>query len=383
VAWSRSNKTVLSVFGLRPRRIGGSEMFIREFSEQLGKKGWKSVVCFLEKPSLEVRDFLVPANVELEEMAGGWTAQSRAALELARLVRKHRPSIVHLHYTGALTPLPRIAKLMGAQRVYFSDHTSMPENYVPRQRPLWKRAMARAICVPLDGVISVSDYGRRNAVRLHSTPPNRVRMVYNGIDVERAAAGRQQREAFRQRFGIGADRFVIVQAGKLMHEKGIQDLLRAASEVIVKEPRVHIVLAGDGPMQGEVERLAGSLGLASHVTFAGLVRDPLGEGLYAAADVACQLSRWEEVFGFTIAEAMASGLPVIGTRVGGIPELIADGVTGFLVDRGDTQAVARRLLELLGDAALRCRMGAAGRKVTEERFNHRTNVTQLLEIYGL
>ena len=115
----------------------------------------------------------------------------------------------------------------------------------------------------------------------------------------------------------------------------------------------------------------------------GVVQDPLGQGLYAAADVVCQMSRWEEVFGYVIAEAMASYKPMIGTRVGGIPELIDEGKTGFLVERGDTEAMADRLLRLLGDASLRERMGQEGRRVAETRFNHKVNVTQLIKLYGI
>jgi glycosyltransferase involved in cell wall biosynthesis len=114
-----------------------------------------------------------------------------------------------------------------------------------------------------------------------------------------------------------------------------------------------------------------------------VVQDPLGEGLYAAADVVCQVSRWEEVFGYVIAEAMASSKPLLGTRVGGIPELIEDGKTGFLVERGDTEAMADRLLRLLEDARLREAMGQAGRRAAETRFNHKVNVGQLIKLYGI
>jgi glycosyltransferase involved in cell wall biosynthesis len=95
------------------------------------------------------------------------------------------------------------------------------------------------------------------------------------------------------------------------------------------------------------------------------------------------MSRWEEVFGYVNAEAMATAKPLVGTQVGGIPEIIDHGNTGFLVERRDTAAMAARILELLRDPNLRHRMGEAGRRVATEKFNHKTNVAQLIQLYGL
>jgi glycosyltransferase involved in cell wall biosynthesis len=109
----------------------------------------------------------------------------------------------------------------------------------------------------------------------------------------------------------------------------------------------------------------------------------MAEGVYAASDVICQMSRWEEVFGYVNAEAMASCKPLVGTRVGGIPEVIEEGVNGFLVPRRDPQAAATKILALLKDAELRGRMGAAGRKMVEQKFSHKANIAQVIRLYGI
>ena len=98
------------------------------------------------------------------------------------------------------------------------------------------------------------------------------------------------------------------------------------------------------------------------MTFSGQVQDPLGEGLYGASDIVCQVSRWEEAFGLTIAEAMASARPVIATRVGGIPELVAHGEYGYLVERGDYADLADKIVLLAEDHQFANRWG---RRATE------------------
>ena len=99
--------------------------------------------------------------------------------------------------------------------------------------------------------------------------------------------------------------------------------------------------------------MCGQLGLANRVTFPGLVADPLGEGLYASSDVLCLLSRWQEAFAYVILEAMANAKPFIGTRVGGIPEAVEDGVTGYIVPTEDADEAAKRMIALSKDKALR------------------------------
>lgn len=125
------------------------------------------------------------------------------------------------------------------------------------------------------------------------------------------------------------------------------------------------------------------LGLGERVTWTGLVEDPFRAGVYDAAEVVCQVSRWEEVFGWVIAEAMAYQKPVIATRVGGIPELVKDEETGFLVERGNVQGLAMRISALLDDPERRESMGRAGRTRVDAKFDLRKNVARLLEVYGI
>jgi glycosyltransferase involved in cell wall biosynthesis len=381
--WALKNNTVVSVFGFDPHRIGAGEIFARELSEQLAARGWHSVLCFLKAPPEAVRRFLELPNVSIEVIEDSWQLSATATARLFVVLRKYRPRILHLYFTGFLSAYPWMAKLLGVEKVLFTDQSSQPEGFVQTRAPLWKRAAMRIINGPLTGVISVSGYGYRTFTGRDLLPKERFHIIYNSVDISRAALGLAKGEEFRRRHNIAPDRLVVTQVSWLIPEKGVDDLLIAARDVVAAEPKAHFLLAGDGAYRPNLEQAARDLGIESHVTFTGVVPDPLADGLYAASDVVCQMSRWEEVFGYVNAEAMATAKPLVGTRVGGIPEIIDDGNTGFLVERRDTAAMAARILTLLRDPELRRRMGEAGRRVAVEKFNHRTNVAQLIRLYGL
>jgi len=376
-------KTVLNVFGFPPPRLGGSESHAREISRQLGIHGWKSVLSFLSPPSEEVRKFLDLPNVIIEVLEGVHNTAWRPAVGLATLLRKHRPAILHLNYTGFLSVYPWLAKMYQVEKVFFTDQTSRPANFVAVPRPLRTRVITRFLNAPLTKVVCVSEYGRRCLTGLDVLPPSRFQTIYNSVDVNRADEGQKNGTLFRRRHSIPDGRRIVAQLSWMIPEKGIEDLIDSAKLLLAKDANVHFVLVGDGPCKNEFMRKAVDLGVANHATFAGMMHDPMGEGVYAATDVVCQLSRWEEAFGFTIAEAMASRRPVVATRVGGIPELVEDGKTGYLVERGDRTAVVSRLLELLNNPALRRQMGCGGRTVAETRFELRKNTGQLLKLYGV
>jgi glycosyltransferase involved in cell wall biosynthesis len=378
-----SKNTVVSVFGFDPYRIGAGEIFARELSEQLATRGWHSVLCFLKPPPEPVRRFLTLPNVSIEVVEDSWQLSANATVRLFGLLRKYQPRLLHLYFTGFLSAYPWMAKTLGVEKIYFTDQSSQPEGFVQTRAPLWKRAAMRVINGPLTGVISVSGYGYHTFTARDLLPKERFQIIYNSVDMARAEAGLAAAGDFRRRYNIPPDRLVVTQVSWLIPEKGVDDLLIAARDVVAAEPRAHFVLAGDGAHRPKLEQSAREMGMEDHVTFTGVVQDPLAEGLYAASDVVCQMSRWEEVFGYVNAEAMASGKPLVGTRVGGIPEIIGDGQTGYLVDRRDTAAMACRILELLRDPDLRRRMGEAGREVAREKFNHKKNVAQLVKLYGI
>ena len=375
--------TLVSVFGVEPRRIGGTETFARELSLQLGERGWKSVLCFLSEPTEEVRRFLDLPNTSLDVYATTKDSSLKTGRNLATITRGHRPEILHLHFTGFLNFYSWIARLQSVKKVFFTDHHSRSAGYVPARAPFWKRSAARFINGPLTKVISVSNYGYECMTAFDLLPRSRFQMIYNGVDLTRVKTDAQHAFDFRRRYSIPAGRAIVTQVSWIIPEKGIMDFLQTARIVSAQNPNVQFVVVGDGAYREQYMKEGIEMGLADRLTWTGMVEDPFGEGVFDAADVVCQFSRWEEVFGWMIAEAMAHGKPVVATRVGGIPELITNGESGYLVDRGDTATMSERILRLVADQELRARMGQAGRKTVSDKFDLRKNVAQLITSYGI
>ena len=374
---------VASVFDVEPRFIGGTETYARELSVQLGRHGWRSVLCFANPPPEDVRRFLDLPNVSFEVVDFVRGSKLRVLGQLAGVLRGQRPRIAHFHYTSFLSPYPWLARLLTVEQVFFTDHASRPEHHVGHRAPPLRRWLARAINWPVARVICVSRFGQRCVIERGLFPSELCEVIYNGVDLSRVTASAERGAAFRRRFSIPKEHKIVLQVSWIIPEKGVLDLLAAARRVTSQNPDVHFVVVGDGAFREEYTRRAVDWGLREHVTWTGLVEDPFSAGVYDAADVVCQVSRWEEVFGWVIAEAMAYRKPVIATRVGGIPELVIDEDSGFLIERGDVETLAERVLTLIGDPERREAMGLAGRKRVDASFDLQKNVAQLLEAYGI
>ena len=155
-------------------------------------------------------------------------------------------------------------------------------------------------------------------------------------------------------------------------------LLHAFAKVAAAQADVDLLLVGDGPLRGELTELVRSLGLESRVHFLG-VRSDVPE-ILRALDV-FTLTSLTEAASLTLLEAMASGVPVVMTAVGGNPELVRDGIDGLLVPRGDAAATARALLQILGDPAAAAAMGSAGRQRVIDHYQLEATVKAYLDLY--
>jgi glycosyltransferase involved in cell wall biosynthesis len=379
-----SPRTLLSLCAIEPLQIGGAQITLRELSIPLAEYGWRHVIVFMEPAVDSVREFLTLPNVTLDVLEHATSNRWQPAYDFWRLLRRYRPEILHLQHVGPINPYPLLARAMSVKKIYVTDQSSRPEGLgTGVARPFWKRLIGRIVTSPVTQMFAISEYVLRCNQAVGYMPRKRCSILYDGVDLDRRPSDPNSSQHLREIYKIPADRTIVMQVAWMIPEKGFGDLLHAAREVLASRQDVHFVLVGEGEGRPDFERLADELGIAGHVTFTGRVNDPMGKGIFALADIVCQLSRWEEGFGQTIAEAMAGSKPLIATRAGAIPELVTDGTTGFLVERGDIPATAEKILILLNDPALRERMGRAGRQAAETKFSMKVVLAELLQIFGI
>jgi glycosyltransferase involved in cell wall biosynthesis len=227
-------------------------------------------------------------------------------------------------------------------------------------------------------VIAISDFIRREYIA-RGIPDDRIRTVLNGVDTKAIREGGADAEATRRRLGIAPAEPVVLLPGRLSRYKGQLELVEAMPAVLRAFPTARFLFAGyDSPELGDLqvpgcstmlqvlERRAAELAISSRAQFLGAT-GAMAE-LYAIADVVAVPS-WAEPFGLVVAEAMAAGRPVVGTDAGAIPELVVAEHTGLLVPPRDPTALAAAIERLLGDAALRTRLGAAAQERANDRFS--------------
>lgn len=213
----------------------------------------------------------------------------------------------------------------------------------------------------------------RGLYRLLERPDlaERVQVVPLGTEPTQFRPGLDARPV-RAKYGLDGGPWLLTVA-RLEWHKGIDTVLRALPAVRAVHPGTRYAVAGVGPRQAELERIAGQAGLRHAVEFLGFVPDADLPALYNAADLYVGASRYHDLlvegFGISLVEASASGVAVVGGRSGGVPDAVRDGETGLLVDADDSAAVAAGINRLLGDEALRRGMGAAGRRAVESYYN--------------
>jgi glycosyltransferase involved in cell wall biosynthesis len=281
---------------------------------------------------------------------------------LAAAFRAARPDVVQVHtysrarlYTTLAAVVARVPALVAV-----ATGCSGPASLKTRLCDALLLRRARRI-------VAHSEAIRAAVLRDRRVPPARVAVVRPGVDPERFAAEdpAAARAALRGELGLPAAARLVGSVARLDPVKGLDRLLAAGAAVAAARPDVHLVLAGDGPDGARLRALASGPALAGRVHFLGLRRDV--PRVLAALDVFA-LPSLAEGYGLAALEALAAGAAVVASRAGGVPEVVADGRTGLLVEPGDAAGLAAALGRLLDDAALRARLGAAGRaEVRAER----------------
>jgi glycosyltransferase involved in cell wall biosynthesis len=284
-------------------------------------------------------------------------------MRLARFLRRERIDIIHAHLFEPSVVGLLAGTLAGTPVRVMTRHYS---DYHSRIGKKWHVRLDQ-LCTSLSHrVIAVSGHTARHLVEVENTPGEKVSVVMNGIDFERVEVSRgDARARIRKEFDC-EDKHLLVIVARLHPEKGHHYLFQALPEIRRRCTKpVRLLVAGVGTFDAAYREEVTAAGCADLVRFLGFRKD--SPDLIAAADLLI-LPSLAEAFGLVLTEALYLGTPVVATRVGGIPEIVRDGVDGVLVPSADSPALADAIIRLLEDSAERGRLAGAGRDRVINRF---------------
>lgn len=336
-------------------RTGGMELGVVKLVNRLNRSRIASSICSC-KPADGVKARLA-ADVPLFELNRRHGNDPWLVAQLWRLLKRERPHVLHTHAWGTLCEGLIAARLAGVPVVVHGEHGTLDtrRRTVWVQRWAWRRA---------DQVLSVSSLLANRMATAIGFPGARIQTIRNGIDVEKFTRG--DRAPTRQVLGISSQELVIGTVGRLAPVKDHGNLLNALSILKRRGARFQALVVGDGALREALEAQAAALGVRHSVRFLGN-RDDI-DHLLAAFDIFVLPSRSEGLSN-TILEAMAAGLPVVATRVGGAEELLEHGISGLLVAPQDPPGLAQALMRLGADVALRQSLGSAGQRRAARDFS--------------
>jgi len=299
---------------------------------------------------------------------------------LTREIRRRRPDVVHLHnaFHGFVgRPLARLAGVpVVVQTIHNWWYLEPPGSARARVYTLLERLATRAC----DAVLFINHDDMRRALAKDIVPAEKIHFVGNGIDTRAldrrlaAVAGDEARRVLQ----LENDDFAIAMIARLEHPKDHDTLLHAFAALLRDEPRARLLLVGQGLEEERIHALASELGVAHATRFLGHTPDVVP--VLAASD-ALVLASHCEGFGRALVEGMVASLPVVGSDVPGIRDVIADGATGILVRARDAEALYRALAQLVHRPELRAELGEAGRAAALRDFDERLAAERVLEVY--
>lgn len=354
-----TNAPLRVLFVVPDLRFGGAERHIATLLPRMHASEFAaSVICIGHKGDLF--NELVSAGIEAKALDLGRKRDvPRALVALVSQMRRTRPDVVVVWGFNAEI-LGRIAaRVARVQHCVLWVHAAIRGERPNSLRDL----MCRALIPWTSSFFGVAESQRQFIVDELRCPPDKVRIIHNGVDP--ASFGTERIRTPLVEFGIDNADLVVGIVAALRPEKDHGTLLRAAAHLIADNSHITVLIVGDGPTRPDLEALCGQLGIAHKVRFAGSRGDVAS--LLRAMDIFVLCST-TECFPISVLEAMACARPVVCTDVGGVRELVVDGVTGYLVPPREPKVLAARLKDLMSDKGLAEELGRAGRRRVESEF---------------
>lgn len=298
---------------------------------------------------------------------------------IVKLLRDTRPDLVHTHaskagilgrWAAARVGIPAVHTIHGASFHYGQSW------YSQRLYQMLERHAARSTAK----FISVADAMTDQYVTAGIAPRERFVTISSGFDVEPFLSPLRPVSDVRRELGLAPDQVVIGKVARLFHLKGHEFLIEAAVPVLQQFPQVRFLLVGDGILRERYEQRLRELGIREQFVFTGLVPPTQIPELIQAMDIVAHTSEWEGL-ARVLPQGLIAGKPVVSFAIDGAKEVVIPGETGYLVPRNSVAGLVTALSELVADAALRARLGAAGRARFTDQFRHQTMTRRIREVY--
>lgn len=349
--------------------VGGLENGVVNLINGLDDSNFRSVVCCI-KHGGAIAGRITKPTVKVYELGhyGGYSVQ--AALRLAEIMRQENVDVVHTRNLKAYFFGFLAAKISRTAAIVHSEHG---RDYPFRR---WKMLMQRVFSYRTDAIVALSNDLKRSLIDHVGIGSRKVKVIVNGVDTDRFAS----KDAGEVRYGLGVspETIVIGAVGRLVAVKNIGELFRAVKELLGSGREVHVIVVGDGPLRQELNGLASTLAISENVRFLG-ERDDV-HALYNAMDIYA-LTSTNEGISNTLLEAMASGLAVVASSVGGTPEIVKDGETGLLYPSGQVSVLVDLLGRLVDQHDTRMNLGCNARRYVEQERSLCGMVHQYEELY--
>lgn len=342
---------ILFLLDWQPRFWSTREEYYRQLSRRLVERGIKPILVVSELPD--------QATLQRLQQAGAHVAPcsyraSRLAYwtHIRRLKREFSLRLAHIRFFDYFTALHWLCCLSGIPAVIFTDANSGSWRGSSNSglKAALVRARARLMCWPLDQLVAVSEFIGQRLQRL-GLPPERIRVIYNGVDLTSFNPSPPDRAAVRKEMRAGDRTIVLLFAAIFLGWKRPETAMATCAELVRRGMDVQLWMIGSGPLQQQLEQQADGMGITAHVRWLGYQPNP--QRWMAGADLLIHTAEGE-AFGNVLVEAMGCGLPVIASRSGAAPELIIEGKTGRLVEPApdETAALADAAIHLTHDPAL-------------------------------
>jgi glycosyltransferase involved in cell wall biosynthesis len=359
--------------------MGGAERLMVPILKHLDRDRFNAHVCALQtKDGNPMAEQIRPLGIPVECLDIKHLRDVEAVPRLVRYLKAIGADLVHtqLEFSNILGNISaKLLRLPSVCTIHIMPSLDVKPKSKLHQRVEW--FSLRHFC---DRVIAVSEEARQYHLAISGASASQVTMLYNGIDLagftgmDRA----HERAAVRSELGIPADANVLTTVAVLRPQKGIQFMIRALPAILAAHPDSYYLVVGDGSQRAALLEEAQKAGVGERVIFAGMRHDV--PRLLAASDVVV-LPTLTEALPTVLAEAMAARLPIIASRVGGVPEMVTDEVNGCLVPPEDVEALVSACSQLLRDAQLRMTMGVEGWNTVDRKFNIERQVDKLEELY--